>query len=249
MEYRVYLPRLRQSAERLEQLARKQRRAYDNLQDTIARLRRLSYMDPVITALRRREREAEEQLQKTLRMAQALRRIHQMYLDMENAILDGLELPSGAYPPGSGDIGVRPAPPPFIVYPPYPRPHPHPGPYPGFWFDPLRELFRILNDMINGRRHPAPHHPPMPHHPPRPGMWDDLWGVLRRPRSPFWVSPRGRGGCVRWCCPVRTFEIRAAIDGKPAEQYAVVWNADVPTVQVPADEYLIRLSDVPAAET
>lgn len=139
MEYRVYLPKLRQSAERLEEIARKQRRTCDSLEETIRKLRRLSYMEPVITVLARRMRELEEELQKILRMAQSLRRIEQRYRDMENAILDGLELPpAGQHPNGAGPFRPgTPAWPPTIVFPTPPQPQPTDA----HWMD---EIYKYL---------------------------------------------------------------------------------------------------------
>lgn len=94
MEYYVSLPKLLECMDRLEQTARKERQILSELRDTVERLKLLSYMEEVIRELRRREERLEEQLQATLRMAQALRRIHELLLRMENAVVDGIELPA-----------------------------------------------------------------------------------------------------------------------------------------------------------
>jgi len=96
-EYHVYMPNLLGCAADLEQAARRQKRALADLRDTRNRLKRLSYMDEVIRQLRRREEWMEHRLQKILRMAQALRRIHQILTRMENEVIDGIELPPPVY--------------------------------------------------------------------------------------------------------------------------------------------------------
>lgn len=97
MEYYVSLPKLLECTDRLEQTARKERQILSELRDTVERLKLLSYMEEVIRELRRRAERLEEQLQATLRMAQALRRIYELLRRMENAVIDGIELP--ALPP------------------------------------------------------------------------------------------------------------------------------------------------------
>lgn len=252
MEYRVYLLKLRQSAERLEQIARKQRRTYDSLQETIRKLKRLSYMEPVITVLYRKIRELEEELQKILRMAQSLRRIEQRYRDMENAILDGLELPAGGQRQnGAGPFRPgTPAWPPRIVLPPQPpRPRPRPEP----WLDGARDVWeKLINDPSIPRRPRSPQSPwidpaitrriweafnninggttdtnPTPPFDPTPS---DIWRIFRDfYNSPLWVALNGRN-TSRWCCPVVNLLVSPM------------------TPQEVPDGLLIRLSEAPAAD-
>ena len=93
MQFHVYLPRLLAAADRLEESARRQRRALAELTGTLVRLRRLSYMEGPLRQLRRRADQLEERLQATLRMAQTLRRIHEGYSRMEREAADGLDFP------------------------------------------------------------------------------------------------------------------------------------------------------------
>lgn len=219
MEYRVYLPKLRQSAERLEEIARKQRRTCDSLEETIRKLRRLSYMEPVITVLARRTREMEEELQKILRMAQSLRRIEQRYRDMENAILDGLELPPAGQRQNIADMFKPHMPtwPPTFVFPPSPQP----------WIDlaRIKDIFKVL-----GGNWGATDTNTIPPQDPTASEREQLIEKLRDISfSPLWVTPEGREGS-RWCCPV--VEIPVSPMNAP---------------EIP-DGLLIRLSETAAAD-
>jgi len=121
MQFHVYLPRLLMAADRLEQSARRQQRALTELTGTLNRLNRLSYMENQLRRLRRRARQLEDRLQETLRMAQTLRRIHEVYSRMEREAADGLEFPVnhlGGIAPGRtlpGGPGGTPVMPPFGV--------------------------------------------------------------------------------------------------------------------------------------
>lgn len=120
MRYYVYLPRLVDGAEQIDRAARGQRQALEDVRDTARKLGQLWGMEGVIAQLHKKEREMEEELYTLLKMAQALRRICRIYLDMENAIIDRLDFPfhldtdsgsPGAADSGSPGINV-PAPPP-----------------------------------------------------------------------------------------------------------------------------------------
>ena len=118
MQFHVYLPRLLMAADRLEQSARRQQRALTELTGTLNRLNRLSYMENQRRRLRRRARQLEDRLQETLRMAQTLRRIHEVYSRMEREAADGLEFPVnhlGGIAHGRTSPGGTPVMPPFGV--------------------------------------------------------------------------------------------------------------------------------------
>lgn len=118
MQFHVYLPRLLMAADRLEQSARRQQRALTELTGTLNRLNRLSYMENQLRRLRRRARQIEDRLQETLRMAQTLRRIHEVYSRMEREAADGLEFPVnhlGGIAPGRTSPGGTPVMTPFGV--------------------------------------------------------------------------------------------------------------------------------------
>ena len=118
MQFHVYLPRLLMAADRLEQSARRQQRALTELTGTLNRLNRLSYMENQLRRLRRRARQLEDRLQETLRMAQTLRRIHEVYSRMEREAADGLEFPVnhlGGIAHGRTSPGGTPVMPPFGV--------------------------------------------------------------------------------------------------------------------------------------
>lgn len=232
MEYRVYLPKLRQSAGQLEQVARKQRQTYDSLRETIARLRRLSYMEPVITVLSRKRRELEEELQKILRMAQSLRRIEQTYREMEERIIDGLELPAGGWehrPPLGPWVVVPPQPPRPPYYPPRP-PHQPPRPPIDPWD--RNHFYDIIRHWWRTRYNPWIHDGPWRY--PRPWYRDRL-------TSPLWVRLNGRDPEPQRCCPVVNVQvIRAA---------ATPIQEAVPTEILENNEVVVRLASVPAADS
>ncbi len=218
MEYRVYLPKLRQSAERLEQIARQQRRTYDSLEETIRKLRRLSYMEPVLTVLARRMRELEEELQKILRMAQSLRRIEQTYREMEERILDGLELPAGQRQNIADMFKPHmPSWPPTFIFPPSPKP----------WIDlaRIKDIFKVV-----GGNRGATDTNTIPPQDPTASEREQLIEKLRDiSLSPLWVTLEGRNSS-QWCCPV--VEIPVSPMNAP---------------EIP-DGLLIRLSETAAAD-
>lgn len=93
MRYSVNTEGLLSCCKELEEAARRLRRDSETLENTIQRLKRLSYMDAVCVQLRREREKLEERIQLTLTMAQAARRCRDTYQLMEQRIMEELDCP------------------------------------------------------------------------------------------------------------------------------------------------------------
>lgn len=159
VRFSVHLPSLLNCAEQLDQVARRQRRAISDLEDTIRLLNRLWGMNRVIGRLNREKQKMEEQLDIILAMAQGLRRSRDIYQRTEQEIMDSLDFnfnldgvgsggSSGGGSGGGGGGSVRPVdarpgpganphypprPPLNPRYPNIPRPEPWRRAYPNRW--------------------------------------------------------------------------------------------------------------------
>lgn len=102
MRYSVRLAGLLRCCESLEQAARRERQETDELQSVIGQLNGLWGMDGVAGVLRREARNMEEQTQAALSMAQAVKRICQIYQEMELAIIDAVDCPFRLTPRSGG---------------------------------------------------------------------------------------------------------------------------------------------------
>lgn len=102
MRYSIRLAGLLRCCESLEQSARKQRRELDELQGVIQQVNSLWCMDGVAARLRKEKQNLEEEIQVTVTMAQAARRIHQIYFNMEMAIIDAVDCPFRLEPTAGG---------------------------------------------------------------------------------------------------------------------------------------------------
>jgi len=102
VRYSIRLAALLKCGEHLEQAARAERREIEEVQGVIRRLNGLWGMSGVISGLRKDVQDMEEQVQITLMMAQAARRIHQIYMDMERSITDAADCPFQLEPGRNG---------------------------------------------------------------------------------------------------------------------------------------------------
>ena len=93
MRYSVKPAGLLRCCEELEGAVRRLRRESEALEDTIRRLKQMSYMETVCVQLRREQEKLDERIRLTLTMAQAVRRCRDAYRSTEQQIMDEVDCP------------------------------------------------------------------------------------------------------------------------------------------------------------